>query len=55
MPWIKLPAGLRRSHCSKEAAESSSCFGQPIRRLVAFEPELTGNACLAANKLTEGD
>ena len=55
IPWNKLPAGLRRSHCSKEAAESRSCFGQSIRRLVAFETGLTGSACLAAKKLMEAD
>ncbi len=55
MPWIKLPAGLKRSHCSKEAAESSSCFGQSIWRLVAFKTGLTGSACLAAKKLAESD
>jgi len=55
MFWIKLPACLSRSHCSKEETKSSICFRQPIRRLVAFEPGLTGSACLAANKLPEGD
>lgn len=55
IPWIKLPAGLRRSHCSKQAAESSSCFGQSMRRSVAFETGLTESACRAANKLTQGD